>query len=80
MMGGDYGGSVMGGMWFFGLLFWILIIIGLVFIVRWLTGRNSDISSPTESALEVLQKRYARSEIDQDTYEQIKHDIDEKNQ
>jgi len=78
MMGSDYGGSIMGGMWFFGLLFWVLIIAGLVFIVRWLTGRNSNISPPAESALEVLKKRYSRGEIDQDAYEQIKRDIDEK--
>ncbi len=80
MMGGGYGSGMMGGMWFFSLLFWILIIAGAVFIVRWLTERNSDISSPTESALEVLQKRYARGEIDKDAFEQIKRDIKEENQ
>lgn len=75
MMGGGYGNSMMGGMWFFSLLFWILIIAGAVFIVRWLTERNNDSSSPTESALEVLKKRYARGEIDKDTFEQMKRDI-----
>ncbi len=33
MMGGGYGSGMMGGMWFFSLLFWILIITGAVFIV-----------------------------------------------
>lgn len=75
MMGGGYGNGMMSGMWFFPLLFWILIIVGVVFIVRWLIERNSDSSPPAESALEVLQKRYARGEIDKDTFEQMKHDI-----
>ncbi len=67
---------MMGGMWFFSLLFWILIIAGAVFIVRWLMERNRKVSSPTESALDVLKKRYARGEIDQDTFERMKRDID----
>ncbi len=75
MMGSGYDNGMMGGMWFFSLLFWILIIAGVVFIVRWLTERNRDISPPTESALDVLKKRYARGEIDRDTFEQMKRDI-----
>jgi putative membrane protein len=68
--------KMMGGMWFFSLLFWILIIAGLALIVRWLVERNRKGSSPTESALDVLKKRYARGEIDQDTFEQMKRNID----
>jgi len=77
--GGGYGNGIMGGMWFFSLLFWIFIIAGAVFIVRWLTERNNDSSPPTESTLEVLKKRYARGEIDQDTFEQMKRDINGDN-
>jgi len=79
MMGGGYGNGMMGGMWFFPVLFWILIIVGVVFIVRWLTERSKDSSPPTESALEVLQKRYAHGEIDKDTFEQMKRDITGEN-
>lgn len=68
--------NMMGGMWFFSLLFWILIIAGAVFIVRWLMERNRKVSSPAESALDVLKKRYARGEIDQDTFERMKRNID----
>ena len=79
MMGSGFGNGMMGGMWIFPLLFWILFIAGVVFIVRWLTERKNHSSSPTESALEVLKKRYARGEIDKDTFEQMKRDISEEN-
>jgi len=71
--------DMMGGMWFFPLLYWTLIIAGAVFIVRWLAERNSDSSPPVESALEILKKRYARGEIDKDTFEHMKRDITEEN-
>ena len=72
MMSSGYGNGMMGGMWFFSLLFWILVIVGAVFIVRRLTEHKP----PIESALDVLKKRYACGEIDQDTFEQMKRDID----
>lgn len=77
MMNGGNGGWWMSGyMWFFSILFWILIIAGVVLVVRWLADRGSPASAPpTESALEILKKRYARGEIDRETYERMKRDI-----
>jgi len=77
MMNGGNGGWWMGGyMWFFSILFWILIIAGVVLVVRWLVDRGSQASAPpTESALEILKKRYARGEIDRETFERMKRDI-----
>jgi len=70
MMNYDHGGWWMGGMWFFSLLFWILVIAGAVFIVRWLRERGHE-----ESPLDILKKRYASGKIDRDTFEQMKKDI-----
>jgi len=77
MMNGGNGEWWMGGyMWFFSILFWILIIAGVVLVVRWITDRGSQASAPpTESALEILKKRYARGEIDRETFERMKRDI-----
>jgi len=83
MMGYDHG-SMMGGMWFFSILFWVLIIVGVVFLTQWFLQRkqNADGSEITsfsenrESALDILQKRYAKGEIDQETFEQMKKHID----
>ncbi len=71
------------GMGWFGMifmiLFWGLIIIGFVSLIRWLTqnrrwkghsglGTNSD-------AVDILKERYARGEITHDQFESMKSDI-----
>ena len=42
------------------LIFWILVILGAVAIFRWVTNSKAQSS---ESALEILKKRYAKGEI-----------------
>lgn len=76
-MKGNYGEPMGWGMHFMGPLFWIFIILGAVLLVRWLIGStNTDSKNPTqESALEILNKRYARGEIDRETYERVKEDL-----
>jgi len=70
--------SMMGGMGVLAILFWVLIIAGIIFIAKWFLERNrgeSDADKHLESALDILKKRYARGEIDRETYEQMKKDI-----
>jgi len=69
-------GSMMGGMWFFSILFWVLIIAGVVFITKWFLERNKKTAPVNETALDVLKKRYAKGEIDQETFEQMKKEIE----
>ncbi len=66
----DYG--YMGaGMWIIGLIFWILFIIGLVLLIKYLwEGRGGH-----ESAIEVLKKRYAKGEISKEEFENKKKDL-----
>ena len=76
MMNTGNGAWMMSGMWLMSGLFWILIIAGTVLVVRWLAGRNNQGKSfTTESPLDVLKKRYAKGEIDAETFEQMKRDI-----
>jgi len=59
------------------LAFWIAVIVGLVFLIRWLvisTGVGGR-ARPEESALEILKRRYARGEIDKQEYEEKKKDL-----
>jgi putative membrane protein len=68
-----------GGFWpgmIFMLLFWVLIILGVIALVAWLAkqGRPDSHAGP-ESPLDVLKKRYARGEIDKEEYESIKKDL-----
>jgi putative membrane protein len=66
--------------WGFGMLsmvgLWILVIVGLVLVVKWV-GSASDRSGPVrESALEVLKKRYAKGEIGREEFDQKKRDLE----
>lgn len=58
------------------LLFWALIIAGVVLVVRWLFNQGAQKSSqPDESAREILEKRYARGDIDREQLEAMKRDL-----
>lgn len=76
MMGWGYG---MG--WFGTILmaaFWIAVIVGVVFLIRWLAismRAGSHGTASGESALEILKKRYARGEIDKEEFEAKKRDL-----
>lgn len=64
-------------MMLFMVLVWIAVIGGTVWLVVYLTRRAGTGSSmgSAESALDVLNKRYARGEIDKEDYERIKRDL-----
>ncbi|MEE9611130.1 MAG: SHOCT domain-containing protein [Desulfatiglandales bacterium] len=78
MMGWGYGG--MG--WFWQILmmaFWIAVIVGIIFLIRWLvvsarTGSQGTTSG--DSALEILKRRYARGEINKEEFEEKKRDLE----
>ena len=66
----------MGGMWPLSILFWILVVAGVVLIVRGLTARDGQEKTlPAESPLDILKTRYAKGEIDKETFETMKRDI-----
>lgn len=80
MMGNYYGGYPMMGYGSFGwlpmILWWALIIIGIVFLVRWAVGQSRSNSRGQEkSALDVLRDRYAKGEIDKREFEEKKKDL-----
>ncbi len=73
-MGGAGWGMGFGGI--FMILFWIVIIVAVVMLVKWLAGGSSRIDLPREkSALDILKERYARGEIGKDEFEQKKRDL-----
>jgi len=74
-MGGGAGwGMGFGGI--FMILFWVVIIVAVVMLVKWLAGGSSRIDLPREkSALDILKERYARGEIGKEEFEQKKRDL-----
>ncbi len=64
---------MMGAGLLFMALFWVLVISGVVYLVRWLMGQG--IAGRPESGLEVLKKRYARGEISKQEFEDMRRDL-----
>jgi len=56
--------------------FWVAVIIGIVYFVKWiiLSGKRHE-TKPEETALDILKKRYAKGEISKEEFERIKQDI-----
>ncbi len=60
-----------------GLLWWAILILGIIVLVR-LLGRDSrrGPGAPAqETALDILKKRYARGEIGREEFEEKKRDL-----
>jgi putative membrane protein len=81
MMWGYDGGY--GWWWGFGilhmLLYWGVLILAIVLLVKWLFGRSGggiSYQPPAKAALDILKERYARGEIGKDEFEQKKRDLE----
>ena len=70
------GGWGMGLGWIFMILVWGLIILGIVALIKWLMTQTSrEQGTRNKTAMEILQERYARGEIDREEYEQKRRDL-----
>ncbi|MBU0674465.1 MAG: SHOCT domain-containing protein [Proteobacteria bacterium] len=69
-------GTGIGGM-FMMLLFWGLIIAGLVWLYRlFMKSDRTEFIDSRETPLDILKKRYARGEINKDDFERMKKDLE----
>ncbi|MGC8810868.1 MAG: SHOCT domain-containing protein [bacterium] len=62
----------------FMIIFWILVIAGAIYLLKWLIGnfqKNRDSATETSRALEILKERYARGEISREEFNQIKQEL-----
>lgn len=67
---GGFGGWGMGFGVVFMLLFWLLIILGIVALIRWLQAPPPGPGARDKTPAEIVQERYARGEINREEYEQ----------
>lgn len=74
---GGFGYGMMGG---FGMLVMILIIVvavaAVVVLVRHTTGTGSERRERGRTALDILDERYARGDIDADEYRKRRADLE----
>lgn len=68
-------GWMIGG-WVMMLVFWAVVIIGIVALVRYLSDRGgaTRLKEP-EAPLDILRRRYAAGDITKEQFEEMKRDV-----
>jgi putative membrane protein len=77
MMGNGMTGDGMGIWMLFSLVFWVLVIVGIVLLVVWVVQKamGGGAGGTEGSALEILKKRYASGGISKEEFEEKKRDL-----
>lgn len=62
------------------ILFWVVVVLGIVWLVQSLSRSSSAqrYGETRESALEILQRRYASGEISKEEYLEMKDELRRK--
>lgn len=70
-----------GGMFFGGVfmwIFWLLVIVALVAVIKPMMGSNAKRDdSEKDSPLSILERRYARGEIDREEYQEKRRELED---
>jgi putative membrane protein len=63
-----FGGGIM---W----IFWVLLVVVILWAVKTATGSGNNSVGEQKSALDILQERYAKGEIEREEFEQKRKDL-----
>jgi putative membrane protein len=56
------------------LVFWGVVIVGIVLAIRWFVSQGRD-ARPADTALDILRQRYARGDISKEEFDAKKRDL-----
>lgn len=73
-MHGEYGWGMGFGGGLFMILFWVLVILGVVFLIKLIAGGFKN-ERREDTALDILKKRYAKGEISKEEFEERKKEL-----
>ncbi len=69
------GGAFMWVGFLFMLIFWVLVILGIVALVMWVGKQARPTAGPGEDPTEILKMRYAKGELTKEEYEAMRKDL-----
>jgi putative membrane protein len=73
MLWGEYGWG-MGFGWIWMIIFWALVIVGVVYLVKFI-ARSAQREERHDAPLDILKKRYAKGEISKEEFEKMRDDL-----
>lgn len=70
-----WGGGVFG--WVFMIFWWVLVVVALVMFIKWVARQSGGVGSRGRSAMEILEERYAKGEINRKEFEEKRKGLSE---
>ncbi len=64
----------MGFGWLFMIIFWVLVVLGVVYLLKLVSG-GARREEKRDTALDILKQRYAKGEITKEEFEEKKKDL-----
>lgn len=71
------GGHMFGFGWGFIWIFWILVLVAVIWLVKTFTDNGSNQQQNAKSAEDILKERYVKGEIDREEFKQKRKNLND---